>query len=310
MKSETSPMQKGKEGMFEIQKAVVALKLLEKQANLLPYLNFFQSQVPLKSIDFVHVIPQFDAFHAFVDGQRAGFRNLVALNEAVHNEMKEAVENFFDVSEKGNCSFEIREGNPLEEMLAVSEKVNPDLNVIGQSSGSSRHGIMARKLASKTDSNALIVPDQAKAQLKKILVPIDFSPLSGKALQTAYAIAQQSDSKPEIHCINVYEMPDVNVYSIQKGHKQFKEMVESDRGTAFKRFTEKYLGTTEDIKLDLVEKMMPGIANYIYDFAKDNKSDLVIIGAKGHSKVEKLLLGSVTERLLTINDQIPTIIIK
>ena len=46
------------------------------------------------------------------------------------------------------------------------------------------------------------------------------------------------------------------------------------------------------------------------DFAKQHNVDLIVTGAKGHSQVELLLLGSVTEKLLAINDSLPTLVVK
>lgn len=59
-----------------------------------------------------------------------------------------------------------------------------------------------------------------------------------------------------------------------------------------------------------MKKEKPGISKYILEFGRKEKVDFIIMGAKGHSKVENLLMGSVTEKLLTINDSIPTLVIK
>ena len=55
---------------------------------------------------------------------------------------------------------------------------------------------------------------------------------------------------------------------------------------------------------------MPWIPHYIKEYAEENEVDFIVMGAKGHSKVELLLLGSVTEKLLSINNSIPTLIVK
>jgi nucleotide-binding universal stress UspA family protein len=43
-----------------------------------------------------------------------------------------------------------------------------------------------------------------------------------------------------------------------------------------------------------------GPAHVIADIAKNNGSDLIVLGTRGHSAVAGLLLGSVTQRLLHI----------
>ena len=46
------------------------------------------------------------------------------------------------------------------------------------------------------------------------------------------------------------------------------------------------------------------------DYAYDKKADLIVMGAKGHSQVELLLMGSVTEKVLAVNESIPTLVVK
>ena len=46
-----------------------------------------------------------------------------------------------------------------------------------------------------------------------------------------------------------------------------------------------------------------GVAHAIADIAKGSKADLIVAGTRGHSPVEGLLLGSVTQRLLHIAKQ-------
>ena len=53
-----------------------------------------------------------------------------------------------------------------------------------------------------------------------------------------------------------------------------------------------------------------GIAQYIMDYATSEEAGLIVMGAKGHSQVELLLMGSVTEKLLAINESIPTLVVK
>ena len=296
--------------LFKADNSLIAIKLLESNQVLLNYLEFFFKIIPAKKLQFVHVLPVFDAFHAFVEKNEDHFRNLVALNEAVSNDIQNNIrENFADFD--GEIQVEVREGNPLSELLKISENQTNDLTIIGQSSINNQHGILSKKLARKTKSNALVIPDYVSPQLKKILVPIDFSDHSAKALNTAISLAEQMETTPSITCLNVFEMPDINVYTIQKGAAQFKKMVEQDRKNAFERFMRKHVPNfSVPVQFEVVEKSMPGTASYILEYAEKNDYDFLAIGAKGHSTIERLLLGSVTESLLAANNFIPCLIVK
>ena len=88
-------------------------------------------------------------------------------------------------------------------------------------------------------------------------------------------------------------------------------MVEEDRMAAFDAFIATHLSEGEDnIEQQLVEKDRPGIAHYVMDYAKEQDVDFIVMGARGHSKVELLLLGSVTESVLAGNKHIPTLVVK
>ena len=183
--------------------------------------------------------------------------------------------------------------------------------VIGQKSGASQHGILAKNLARRLDSNALVIPDLAQSRIRTILVPVDFSGNSARALRAVVAINRRLDKPARIVALNVYEMPNFSVYRIQKTRQQLKRMIEADRQEAFTHFLRTFVGEDHEmIETALTEREAPGIAHYLIDFARENQVDFIVMGAKGHSKVELLLLGSVTEKILNDNESIPTLVVK
>jgi nucleotide-binding universal stress UspA family protein len=98
---------------------------------------------------------------------------------------------------------------------------------------------------------------------------------------------------------------------IGKTREELQDIVEKDRMESFKLFLENYgADQAANVKTELIENKLGDIGTYIMDFAQDNEADMIVIGAKGHSRVERLLLGSVTERLLSENETIPTLVVK
>ena len=106
-------------------------------------------------------------------------------------------------------------------------------------------------------------------------------------------------------------MPNLTYYKTGRPFEKFKKMIEENIEDAFDAFLNTYApDDRDDIKIALYQKDLPGTAKFIMDYAKENKSDFIIIGAKGHTKVELLLMGSVTESFLQLNDTIPILIVK
>lgn len=296
---------------FAINQALIALELGPTDEAMLDYLEFFIDRVPAKAIYFLHVLPKFDLFYAMYEKEAQSLISNFELNDDVIARMKARVKALMAKKKNVFLEVDVREGDPLEELIKNAETAKADLIVIGQSSVTNRHGILAKNLVRKIKCNALIVPDKARKKLKKILVPIDFSSNSAKALQAAVALAKRVENPVEITCLNVYEMPNVSVYRIQKTRDQFKRMIKEDRLAAFQAFIDNYaVEAKSTIKTQLIEKDLPGVAPYVLDFAEDQGIDLIVIGAKGHSNVERLLLGSVTEKLMSLNEGIPSLIVK
>lgn len=295
---------------YRVREMMVALKLESTDQTILDYLDFFSSKITVRSVYFEHVLPPIDLYspkHSQDDQLMTHYElNLEAIEsmreQLAAHAISERVEHF---------GFEVQKGNPLEELLKNADEVMTDLLVIGQRAGSSTHGILARNLARKIATNALIIPEKTQPRLHRILVPIDFSEFSLRSLRMALSIQEAIAEEISIDAIHVYQMPDLSIHKIPKSFDQFKRIVESDRKEAFAHFMNTHLdGYSEQVNLQLVEQKGPGIARFIMDFAKENQIDLMIMGAKGHSAVERLLLGSVTEKLCSLNEQIPLMVIK
>ena len=296
---------------FTIRQAIVALELGSTDEAILDYLDFFTSQAPMGAAYFLHVVPKFDLFNKMYEREVQGLISNYELNEDVIARMEGKIRDRLTKKNTVHIEFDVREGDPLEELLKDAEDVGADLAIIGQKSSSDKHGILARNLARKVRCNALIIPEQAKPQLKKILVPVDFSENSVKALQTALAINRQLEEQAIVVALNVYDMPNMSVYRVQKSREQLKKMLEEDRREAFRAFLRTHAPEEADaIETVLIERIDPGIPSYITDYGRSADIDLIVMGAKGHSKVELLLLGSITEKVLTVNEQIPILVVK
>ena len=296
---------------FSVKQAVVAIKLGETDDELLGYLDFFAKQVPIEAAQYIHVLPTFDLFNTMFRKEGEGMISNFELNEATINEMKTRTQQELSKQRIDKVAFDVREGNPLEQLLETAEQTHADLVIVGQSGAGSNHGILARNLARKTNCSALIVPEKSRLRLRRILVPIDFSVHSVEAFKIAMGISKQLAEPAEIVCLNIYETPSLAAVYIGKRTEELREIVEKDRMESFRLFLENYgAGQAANVKTKLIENRVGDIGTYIMDYADEMDADLIVIGAKGHSRVERLLLGSVTERLLSENETIPTLVVK
>lgn len=295
---------------FEVQQAMVGIELDIADPAVIRYVNFLAEQFPIGAASFLHILSKPSLLDNLLDWEEETGKHPEEEQWEVMGKMQAALGNGSAASAIEKIELDAREGDPLKELLKSTTEKNPDLLVIGQKDAAGPHGILARNLIRKTNCNTLIIPDNAKPPIHRMLVPIDFSPSSVKALQIALAINRQLKNPAEIQCLHVYQTPSITAYR-DKTEKDLKTLIEEDRRVAFYDFLSSYGVTEEDnVKTALLENIVGDVGTYIYEYAVKNGVDFIVIGAKGHSVVERLLLGSVTERLLMQNNLAPTLVVK
>jgi nucleotide-binding universal stress UspA family protein len=131
---------------------------------------------------------------------------------------------------------------------------------------------------------------------EKILVPIDGSEHSKHAIKEAIKIAKIAHST--ITLLNVYpktSQKQPNTETLQKNGKNI--LTEAQK-----------LIETQNIPVKTI--LLEGeIINQIIKTAKENHFDLVIVGARGLSKIEETMLGSISQGV-TENAPCPVIVTK
>lgn len=150
-----------------------------------------------------------------------------------------------------------------------------------------------------------------KNPFSKILVPLDSSKNANKALDKALVIAEKFDSKvilihvmsdflPEFSVTpEGFAIPNTTLIEVEKSVKK------NAKALLKKRFEK-----VQKRKLDCDQVLKTGDpASKIIDYAEKNKIDLIIMGGRGLGTFEKLLLGSVSNKI-TAHSHCPVLIVK
>jgi nucleotide-binding universal stress UspA family protein len=133
-------------------------------------------------------------------------------------------------------------------------------------------------------------------ELQRILCPVDFSDFSRRALDHAIAIATWYEST--ITVLHVCTVVPVAAYAPGSGVLPSAALTREDREAlldAMKRFVEGGAAENIPIELDIAEG---SAATEILAKAEAVPADLLVMGTHGRSGFERLVLGSVTERVL------------
>ncbi len=140
-----------------------------------------------------------------------------------------------------------------------------------------------------------------KSSYKKILVPVDGSKYSDRALAHACNLAKKYDSR--ISLIYVIDNSRVIVFVSRKDYlNEIKNFGKKVLGKAT-RMTEK-----REVKSEQVMKEGKP-AQQILNFVKKEKHDLIVVGNKGLGSIDRFFMGSVSTKLVN-NSQCPVLVVK
>lgn len=140
--------------------------------------------------------------------------------------------------------------------------------------------------------------------MKNILVPIDFSNHSEKALKTAASIAKKLDAKITVaHMLELSESlfnsstsenNEQMLFMLALANKRLKEFIKKD-----------YL---EGLKVTAVIKRNK-VFKELNNLSKEEGADLIVMGSKGHNLNEGVFTGSNTQKVIRFSE-IPVLTIK
>jgi nucleotide-binding universal stress UspA family protein len=132
-------------------------------------------------------------------------------------------------------------------------------------------------------------------QVNNILVPIDFSNHSEKALTYASEIAQSYNAQLQVlHIIEETMHPAFSV----TGKSSIFDLVPGIKEDSKKRIAKMLEKFVSDKVKSKVFIQGGRAANDIIKFAKENSTDLIVIATHGLTGLEHMLLGSVTEKVV------------
>lgn len=276
---------------------------------MLSYLAENRDFLSIQKFHFVHVSPEKLTSYPLTTGLWEPWSSDTM--DEILKELKKRVGAFLKVDKK-DIEFHLTKGDPLSELLDFSKNISADLVVIGQKSGVEKHGVLAKNFIRNVECYGLVIPESRPDKLSHILVPIDFSPHSSRALKEAVKLRDaSSDSKVKITTLHVYELPALGYYKLSMTEKKFSNTIKTNIEDSLKKFIKSQVpGAAGEISIKAISRGVPGIANYISEYALAIDADFIIMGAKGHSKINLLLMGSVTEGILSSDSALPTLIIR
>ena len=140
-----------------------------------------------------------------------------------------------------------------------------------------------------------------------ILVPVDGSPTAAVAVNKAAALAKVFNSQvTAVYVIDPYPFTGVGA-DFAYGQAQYLTAATTEAHTALDAV--KTLMEQAGVAVEIVVGEGHSVHNGIMEAAKATGADLIVMGSHGRKGLEKLVLGSVTQRVLAVS-LIPVLVVR
>lgn len=292
--------------MEPLKNLLVGLDLTEMDETLIMYTAFLCSRPGIENVFFVHIRKQSDIPEEVIDSFG---KHRLTEDESITQHIKTRVAEYFGQLTHIQTNVHLAEGAPLKEMLKWAKEKEVDLFIVGRKLRLHGSGVLSKKLLRNGRTSVLFVPETAEPKLNRLVVSIDFSDYSMMALDQ---VLHSALARPnlEIICLHVYEVP-TGYITLGIRYEDFEERMRRFAEDKFDAVVARFPELIERAQLKLVkQEQMDDIGELIVMEAKRARADMLAIGAKGKSAAALFVLGSVTEKLLDKDTDIPLIVFK
>jgi nucleotide-binding universal stress UspA family protein len=133
-------------------------------------------------------------------------------------------------------------------------------------------------------------------EMKLIHCPIDFSEYSARAYDHALSLAEHYQAKLVAqHVVELWRYPSADFAVSAELYEEFSHSLRESRKKQLQEFVKNH--THNEIQTELVvhQGMAP---DSILSFAQAQKTDVIVMGTHGRRGYDRLMLGSVTDRVM------------
>ncbi len=295
--------------MTAFNRVMMACDLSDMDKHMLRFLKTIKGAVDIKKVYFIHIMPDVTLpknadleFHKL-------FSSEYPVDEKIEDKIKLDIEEVLGGEHDLSYDIEVVEGQPYQKLIHWAEVKEIGLLLVGRKKESQGSGITAKRVARHAHSNILFVPEGSSETLQRIMVPIDYSDNSARAMKVALDLQSSAVEDVEIIALHIIDMPPADYYMRPVEHTGFIKMLEDSAKKAYNDFMKKHEFDSEKVEPVFIDNMFNNTAAHLSDYAEEENMDIIVMGAQGHSAFNSFLFGSVTEKLLSKCEK-PVLIIR
>lgn len=294
------------EDKFRLKKILVSLDLSQMDEILIRFSCYTARMMNSDRVYFMHIAQELDMPRELREKLGAG---LAPVDESILHNLKQQVAELFEPLPNCETVIEVHEGNPTDRLLKLAQQKDVDLLVLGQKRALKGTGAIPMKVVKAANRSILLVPELLPKKMDKILVPVDFSEHSLRALQQAIKIQENSEIPLEVKCQHVYPIP-TGWHSSGKTEEEFGAIMEKHAIGNYQKFLKQLPAEYQQTPCVFSIDNNHDPVQEIYEQAVKEQADLLIMGSKGKTAAAAALMGSVADRMAQHNKSIPLLIVK
>lgn len=290
--------------LSKFQRMMVCLDLTEMDEGLIKYASLIANTFQLNAVYFYHVTTSFE----LPEDIQEKYPDLIApVDEMLEKEVEFSVKKYFKSPEGCDIKIHVEAGGITDEILKESKVKVIDLLLVGRKEKLTGSGLNSRKVAKATPASVIFVPENPPLELNQVLVSIDYSDHSRMAFEIGIDIQKKSGAK--LLSNNVYRVP-VGYHKSGKSYDEFAEIMLENTKRDCERFFRKMELSEVDYDHTYALDDDPHPADKIYKTGREMGVDMIILGSKGRTNVAAFLIGSVAEKLVMEDSDIPLFLVK
>lgn len=280
-------------------KLMVAMDLTEMDPILINYVSFLCKVWGIEHIYFIHNIKQYK-----LDSLQESFlKEGISIEDIIDKELQRSIKEHYTADIPHTIL--LTADDYTESILThLSKEYKIDIMLTGNKNELQGTGALNQKLVRMLDAHVLMVPEKTRHQLKKVLIPTDFSSDSAnsfKETQTLIASSQGEIEALHVYNISSFFFPYINTEkAIDRTKSQLKEKVQ--------QFKKRYQ-FTQEIEFKYMDREEFSVVEAIELHAEKGDFDIIAVSARGGNKIASLFIGSVTNDLLIRNRRMPLLVI-
>lgn len=253
-----------------------------------------------------------------VEGSALGLTRGAGEETELRKQRAELLADVEELAESAGHSVETElvEGSPADELATYAAEEDADLLVLGRQglSGVSERllGGVTERVLNRGEVPVLVVPDGAdpRATFSRVLVPTDGSENAEAALPHAGSLARTYDAAVDV--LNVVDLQAAGGEFHAGGLKEeFVERLEGEGEEAVERAVADLAEYVPEEEIETAVKLtssLDGAAAGIREHVDEHDVDVVVMGSRGRSNLERKLLGSVAATVLRSVD-VPVVVV-